>query len=269
MKDRLPIGTPVLCVGIDPHRSVLEAWGVADSGEGLGQFVHTIVPLILDSGCSVVKPQVAFFERHGLAGMRALAVLLGDLRSHGIVTIGDAKRGDIGSTMEGYAEAWLTPGSDFEVDALTVVPYQGVGALEPVLALAAEHSKGVFVLSATSNPEAWETQRAMRADGFAVASSVVRDLASWVAGHPSTVSTHGVVLGATLTSADFGIDMTDYPGMPILAPGFGHQGAALSSAKSLFPETSPVVAVVARSVLLRGDEGFVDAVQSAESELSS
>ncbi len=62
MKDRLPIGTPVLCVGIDPHRSVLEAWGVADSGEGLGQFVHTIVPLILDSGCSVVKPQVAFFE---------------------------------------------------------------------------------------------------------------------------------------------------------------------------------------------------------------
>ena len=91
---------------------------MADSGEGLGQFVHTIVPLILDSGCSVVKPQVAFFERHGLAGMRALAVLLGDLRSHGIVTIGDAKRGDIGSTMEGYAEAWLTPGSDFEVDAL-------------------------------------------------------------------------------------------------------------------------------------------------------
>jgi len=249
MKDRLTIGTPVLCVGIDPHRSVLEAWGVPDSAEGLGHFVHTIVPLILDSGCSVVKPQVAFFERHGVAGMHALALLLGDLRSHGIVTIGDAKRGDIGSTMEGYAQAWLTPGSDFEVDALTVVPYQGVGALEPALALAAEHSKGVFVLSATSNPEAW-------------------DLASWVTRHPSTVSTHGVVVGATLTNTDFGLDMANYPGMPILAPGFGHQGAALSSAKSLFPETSPVVAVVARSVLLRGEEGFVAAVQTAEKELS-
>ena len=79
----------------------------------------------------------------------------------------------------------------------------------------------------------------------------------------------GRVVAETLTSADFGIDMTGYPGMPILAPGFGHQGAALSSAKSLFPETSPVVAVVARSVLLRGEKGFVDAVQSAESELSS
>lgn len=269
MKDRLPVGNRVLCVGIDPHGSVLEAWGMPDSGEGLVEFVNTIVPLVVDSGCAVVKPQVAFFERHGLAGMRALALLLGDLRSRGLVTIGDAKRGDIGSTMEGYAEAWLTPGSDFEVDALTVVPYQGVGALEPVLALAAEHAKGVFVLSATSNPEARDTQRAMRSDGLSVASGVVRDLAAWVDLHPSTVTTHGVVVGSTLTSADFGIDMTKHPGMPILAPGFGHQGVSLSSARSLFPETSPVLAVVARSVLLTGEQGFVDAVRAAEGELRS
>ena len=263
------MGTPVLCVGIDPHGSVLEAWGLPDSAEGLGDFVSAIVPLLGESGCSVVKPQVAFFERHGVAGMRSLALLLQEVRSHGIVAIGDAKRGDIGSTMEGYAEAWLTPGSDFEVDALTVVPYQGVGALEPVLGLAAEHSKGVFVLSATSNPEAWETQRAMRSDGLSVASGVVSDLAAWVARHPTTVSTHGIVVGATLATADFGVDMTNYPGMPILAPGFGHQGAALSSAQSLFPETSPVVAVVARSVLQGGEAGFLEAVRLAESELSS
>ena len=269
MKNRLPEGSPLLCVGIDPHRAVLEAWGCPDSAEGLAQFVSAIVPLIVETGCAVVKPQVAFFERHGLAGMRALAVLLQDLRSHGLVVVGDAKRGDIGSTMEGYAEAWLTPGSDFEVDALTVVPYQGVAALKPVLSLAAENSKGVFVLSATSNPEARDTQRAMRSDGVTVASGVVHDLAEWVAENPGAVSTHGVVLGATLSCADFGIDMAKYPGMPILAPGFGHQGAALSSAKALFPATSPVLAVVARSVLLSGEAGFVDAVSVSESELSS
>jgi orotidine-5'-phosphate decarboxylase len=267
MRERLRAGSPLLCIGIDPHPEVLEAWGASDSAEGLGNFVSDIVPLVVDSGCSVVKPQVAFFERHGLGGMRALAVLLQDLRSRDITVIGDAKRGDIGSTMAGYAEAWLTPGSDFEVDALTVVPYQGVGSLEPALSLAAEPSKGVFVLAATSNPEAWETQRALRSDGSSVAQGVVWDLAQWVAEHPTTTSTHGVVLGATVMSADFGIDMSDYPGMPILAPGFGHQGVALAAANTLFPATSPVVAVVARSVLLTGQAGFLDSVRAAGSEL--
>ena len=267
MRDRLRAGSPALCIGIDPHPEVLEAWGASDTAEGLGSFVSDIVPLVVGSGCSVVKPQVAFFERHGLAGMRALAVLLQDLRSRGITVIGDAKRGDIGSTMAGYAEAWLTPGSDFEVDALTVVAYQGVGSLEPALSLASENLKGVFVLAATSNPESWETQRALRGDGSRVAQGVIRDLAQWVAQHPATTSTHGVVVGATVVRADFGIDMSDYPGMPILAPGFGHQGAALAAASTLFPATSPVMAVVARSVLLTGQVGFLDAVRAAEGEL--
>ena len=191
MRAGLRPGSPALCLGIDPHPEVLDAWGAPDSAEGLGRFVKDIVPLVVDSGCSVVKPQVAFFERHGIAGMRALGLLLQDLRSSDITVIGDAKRGDIGSTMAGYAQAWLTPGSDFEVDALTVVPYQGVGSLEPALSLAAEHSKGVFVLAATSNPEAWETQRALRSDGSSVAQGVVWDLAQWVAEHPTTTSTHG------------------------------------------------------------------------------
>lgn len=269
MSEARPTANPVLCLGIDPSSEVLEVWGVPDSPEGLGMFVSAIVPLVVESGCSVVKPQVAFYERHGVSGMRALAVLLQDLRTHGITVIGDAKRGDIGSTMAGYAEAWLTAGSDFEVDALTVVPYQGVGALETVLSLAAENSKGVFVLAATSNPEGWDTQGALRSDGFSVAQGVVRDLAQWVSQHPGTTPTHGIVLGATLSSADFGIHLEDHPGMPILAPGFGHQGVPLSAASSLFPPTSPVLAVVARSVLLTGPAGFSDAVRVAKSELHS
>jgi orotidine-5'-phosphate decarboxylase len=258
-----------LCVGIDPHPSVLEAWGCADSDAGLASFVSRIVPVLVDSGVRVVKPQVAFFERLGVAGMRQLAVLLGELRALGIVVIGDAKRGDIGSTMSGYADAWLAPGSDFEVDFLTAVPYQGVGALEPALRLAAEHDKGVFVLAATSNPEAGDTQKARRADGMSVAHGVVDDMSKWVLNNPGTQSRFGVVVGATVSLSDFGFDMSDYPGMPILAPGFGYQGAELSQASTLFPDTSPLFAVVARSVLLAGEAGFTDAVRSAEGDLHS
>ena len=258
-----------LCVGIDPHPSVLEAWGCADSDAGLNSFVSAIVPTLVDSGVRVVKPQVAFFERLGVAGMRQLAVLIGELRALGITVIGDAKRGDIGSTMSGYAQAWLAQGSDFEVDFLTVVPYQGVGALEAALSLAAKHDKGVFVLAATSNPEAGDTQKARRADGMSVAHGVVDDLAQWVQENPGTKGRVGVVVGATVSLRDYGFDMGDYPGMPILAPGFGYQGAQLSQARTLFPETSPVIAVVARSVLLAGEVGFADAVRRAEKELHS
>lgn len=269
MMGALSPGAPTLCVGVDPHPSVLEAWGVGDSAEGLSNFAQAIVPLLLESRCRAVKPQVAFFERHGVLGMGALALLLGDLRSQGITLIGDAKRGDIGSTMAGYADAWLSPGADFEVDALTLVPYQGVDALEPALSLAEQHGKGVFVLAATSNPEARETQAALRGDGVTVAGGVVQDLARWVDGHPSSRHTHGVVMGATVSSVDCGVDFSDHPGMPILAPGFGHQGAKLQDAKNLFPSTSPVLAVVARSVLLSGPGGFVDSVVQSERELSA
>lgn len=264
-----PANTRTLCVGIDPHASVLEAWECADTEAGLASFLSAIVPALSASGVSVVKPQVAFFERHGVAGMRQLAVLLGELRAQGITVIGDAKRGDIGSTMAGYAEAWLRPGSDFEVDFLTVVPYQGVGSLTPVLDLAARHSKGVFVLAATSNPEAYETQTAVRADGKSLAHGVVDDLALWVRENPGTQSHIGVVVGATVDLADFGLDLRDYAGMPILVPGFGYQGAKLSQAKSLFPDTSPVYAVVARSILLSGEAGMADSVLTADIELRS
>ena len=269
MSEASSLSLRTLCVGVDPHPGVLEAWGCADSEAGLASFVSAIVPALVESGVGVVKPQVAFFERWGVAGMRQLAVLLGALRSRGITVIGDAKRGDIGSTMAGYAHAWLEPGSDFEVDFLTLVPYQGVGALEPALTLAAKHDKGVFVLAATSNPEADSTQKAVRADGRTLAHGVVEDVRRWVQQASVTPSRIGVVVGATVTLSDFGFDMSDYPGMPILAPGFGFQGVELSKANVLFPATSPVLAVVARSVLLAGEDSFSDAVRAAESELHS
>jgi orotidine-5'-phosphate decarboxylase len=106
-------------------------------------------------------------------------------------SIGDAKRGDIGTTMAAYAQAWLTPGADFEVDAVTVSPYLGVGALRPALELAAEHNKGIFVLAATSNPEASHLQSSRGRSGDTVARQVFAELEVFHSLHPDTRSTHG------------------------------------------------------------------------------
>jgi orotidine-5'-phosphate decarboxylase len=199
---------------------------------------------------SVVKPQVALFERQGLSGMQSLATLLAGLREKNILIVGDAKRGDIGSTMRAYAEAWLTPGKDFEVDALTLNPYLGLGSLEPALELCQEHEKGAFVLCATSNPEAQVMQRARRSKGLTLAAGVAYDLAQWIEARPTAdAALCGLVVGATVNQADTGLDLSRYPNMPILAPGFGAQGALLDQAVQYFPHSTSVVATVSRSVL--------------------
>ena len=142
-----------LCVGIDPHAALLEQWGLEDTVEGLRAFAETCVEAFAGHA-AVVKPQVAFFERFGSAGFAVLEDTLAQLRASGTLVIADAKRGDIGSTMAGYAASWLSPGAPLEADALTVTPYLGVGSLDPAIDLAAQHGKGVFVMAANSNPEA-------------------------------------------------------------------------------------------------------------------
>lgn len=260
---------PALCVGIDPHPAILESWGLEDSPRGLEQWATLVARLVASSDAKIVKPQVALFERAGVRGMSALATLLASLRESGLLVIGDAKRGDIGSTMEGYADAWLRPGSDFEVDALTVVPYQGLGAVEPALERALEHDKGVFVLAATSNPEALVTQSARRADGLTVAGGVVKDLHAWVATQGCAPAGFGVVIGATVDQNALGIAPGDFPEMPILAPGYGAQGAPLGRARADFPASRHVIPVAARSLLAAGPQGFVDAIGGGLAEVSA
>ena len=260
---------PALCVGIDPHPALLESWGFCDTVEGLTCWSALVGDLVASSGATVVKPQVALFERCGLGGMKALASLLGSLREAGLVVIGDAKRGDIGSTMEGYADAWLRPGSDFEVDALTLVPYQGLGALEPALRMAHDHNKGVFVLAATSNPEARVTQSARRDDGHTVAGGVVRDLHGWVSSGDFSPESYGVVVGATVDTGALGVDMAAFPGMPVLAPGYGAQGATLASAGADFAGCRHLLPVAARSLLTAGPDGLLHAIGSALAEVAN
>lgn len=260
---------PVLCVGIDPHPALLTSWGFEDTPKGLGSWSQLVADAMVSTGLQVAKPQVALFERAGVAGMSVLSSLIGSLRHSGLLVIGDAKRGDIGSTMEGYADAWLRPGSDFEVDALTVVPYQGLGALTPALERAQSHDKGVFVLAATSNPEALVTQSARRHDGHTVAGGVVCDLNDWVDTTGAPQQNYGVVVGATLDHQALGLDLGAYPSMPVLVPGYGVQGADLASASEAFAASHHVMPVVARSVLQAGPDGIAAAIDRALAEVAS
>ncbi len=124
-----------LCVGIDPHAALLAAWGLTDDAQGVREFGLRTVEAAAGK-VAVVKPQVSFFERFGSRGIAALEDVLAAARAAGLIVIADAKRGDIGSTMDDYARAWLTPGSPLEADALTVSPFLGVGALDGTFAVA-------------------------------------------------------------------------------------------------------------------------------------
>ena len=134
--------TGPLCAGIDPSPALLEQWGLPDSADGLRTFGLRCVEAFAGA-VPVVKPQVAFFERHGSAGLAALESVLAAARQAGLLVIADAKRGDIGTTMDAYASAWLDPDSPLCADAVTVHPYLGIGALRPAFDLAAAAGRGV------------------------------------------------------------------------------------------------------------------------------
>ena len=204
-----------LCPGIDPHPELLAAWGLTTDADGLRRFCDTCVEVFADF--AVVKPQVAFFEAYGAAGFSALEDTIAALRSAGVLVLADAKRGDIGSTMAAYAEAWCGD-SPLAADAVTASPYLGFGSLHPLLDLAAAHGRGVFVLAATSNPEGASVQGAVT-DGRTVAQSIVDAAAAANSASPEPGSV-GVVVGATLSSPP---DVSALAG-PVLVPGVGAQG---------------------------------------------
>ncbi|MDR9396466.1 orotidine-5'-phosphate decarboxylase [Pontimonas sp.] len=258
-----------LCVGIDPHPELLSHWGLDDSAAGSEQYATRLIDAALESGISLMKPQVALFERHGVAGMRVLAQLMGHMRTRGMAVIADAKRGDIGTSLSGYASAWLAPGSDFEADALTLSPYLGLGALNPALDMAREHGKGVFVLAATSNPEGQTLQTARTTQGLSVAQWVLEGLQEISSAAPGAATGWlGAVVGATSDRGALGVDLERAPDVSVLAPGFGHQGARLSELEDLFGAATPrVIPTVSRSVAGKDPGGVVDRLSQHQEEL--
>ncbi|MEU6244963.1 orotidine-5'-phosphate decarboxylase [Streptomyces sp. NPDC047024] len=239
-----------LCVGIDPHASLLAEWGLNDDVAGLERFSRTVVEAVADR-VAVIKPQMAFFERFGSRGVAVLERVVEETRAAGALVVMDAKRGDIGSTMAGYAEAFLHKDAPLFSDALTVSPYLGYGSLAPAVALARETGTGLFVLALTSNPEGPEVQHAVRADGRTVAATVLAHLAADNAGE-APLGSFGAVVGATVGDlSSYDLDING----PLLAPGVGAQGATPADLPRVFGSAvRNVVPNVSRGVLRHGPE---------------
>ena len=243
-----------LCVGIDPHPNLLEAWGLADSAAGLRDFALRTVEAV-GGHVAAVKPQSAFFERHGSAGIAVLEETLAALRDVGTLSVLDVKRGDIGSTMAGYAQAYLSDDAPLAADSITVSPYLGYGSLTPVLNLAETNGRGVFVLALTSNPEGAAVQHAVNGDR-AVAAGIVEGVtaSNAQASGEGRLGCIGLVIGATVGGAvsHLGIDLQHANG-PLLAPGIGAQGAGPTELETVFGAARrQVLASTSRGVLRAG-----------------
>ena len=258
-----------LCVGIDPHAALLDQWGLSQDADGLRSFGLTVVDATAGRA-GVVKPQVAFFERFGSRGFAALEDVMSAARDAGLIVLADAKRGDIGSTMAGYASAWLEPGSPLESDAVTISPYLGPESLRETLTAAVRADKGAFVLAATSNPEAAALQTARTVDVEAtdeqtVAARVTRDV-TWVnhsAAFAGGLGPVGLVIGATVDRAVVGLDDALLTDTPILAPGFGAQGATEDDLIPRFGAVAGnVLASESRSVLGAGPAAIAETIRT-------
>jgi orotidine-5'-phosphate decarboxylase len=258
-----------LCVGIDPHPYLLEQWNLPDSGVGLREFGAMVVEAAREQ-VGIVKPQVAFFERHGSAGYDALERTISLARGAGLLVIADAKRGDVGTSVEAYAQSWLRDGSPLEADAMTISAYQGVGSLEAPMILAREFGKGLFVLAATSNPESFATQTALVQRGELAHRSVAASIVAEVnMSNVGPLGSYGVVIGATVDLADFGMAPSDLSATPILSPGFGFQGAGFGGIPALFGEAAGnVIVSSSRAILEAGPSGVRSAVALQSRQLA-
>ncbi|MDO4887943.1 MAG: orotidine-5'-phosphate decarboxylase [Actinomycetaceae bacterium] len=245
MSERGPV-----CAGIDPHPALLAAWGLDDSAGAVRDFSMRTVDALYEHAAAF-KPQSAFYERHGAAGVAALEETLAACRQAGVPAIADVKRGDIGSTMDGYADAYLS--GPLRCDAMTVSPYLGPASLEPTARRAADGGQGLFVLALTSNPEGRQVQHAGGPDS--VARRVVAAVAQWNRDMtPDGVGSFGLVVGATVgdAAARLGIDLAAFPGI-FLAPGVGAQGAGGAELARVFGSGLPrVLASASRSILSGG-----------------
>jgi orotidine-5'-phosphate decarboxylase len=239
-----------LCAGIDPHASLLEQWGLPVDATGLERFAMTCAEAFAGE-VAVVKPQSAFFEAHGSAGVAVLEKLIAVFRDSGTLVLADVKRGDIGSTMAAYAQAYLGEGSPLAADAVTVSPYLGFGSLDPALTMAEQTGRGLFVLALTSNKEGPQVQRARSADGVSVAQTMVDEAAARNEG-VTPLGSVGLVIGATVGRTE--LDLSRLNG-PILAPGFGAQGAGVDDLPKVFGDHLPhVLPASSRDILRHGPD---------------
>ncbi|GAA2184297.1 orotidine-5'-phosphate decarboxylase [Brooklawnia cerclae] len=245
----LVAGRGRICVGVDPHENLVRAWGYDFDADGVERVARTLVD-VLGPEVPVFKPQAAFFECHGPAGMAALGRVLGDIAQAGALSLLDVKRGDIGSTMSAYARAYLSDDAVLAADAITVSPYLGFGSLAPAIELAHQTGRGIYVLCRTSNPEGAGLQSAREESGRSVAQAVVD--AARETNEASGQDAVGLVIGATLETLD--LDLDGFAGS-ILAPGIGSQGGSVAQLGRLFGRAAEhVLPSASRQVMKAGPD---------------
>jgi orotidine-5'-phosphate decarboxylase len=245
-----------LCVGIDPHPPLLSAWGLPAGPSGVERFARGLIEAV-GSEVAVFKPQSAFFESCGSAGIAVLERVLADLRDVGALSLLDVKRGDIGSTMDAYAAAYLSDGAPLAADAITVSPYLGFGSLDGTIDLATSTGRGVYVLALTSNPEGPQIQHAVTADGRMVGQLILDEVARRNSG--DELGSVGVVVGATIGRT--GADFSRLNGS-ILVPGMGAQGGTAENLAEVFGSARRLVLPsTSREILSAGPDP--DALRAA------
>ncbi|MFE7225049.1 orotidine-5'-phosphate decarboxylase [Nocardioides sp. NPDC057577] len=243
-----------LCAGIDPHASLLLDWGLDDDLAGLERFALTAVEGLAPY-VPVIKPQSAFYERFGSRGVAVLERVIAESKAAGALVLLDIKRGDIGSTSQAYADAYLDPTSPLGADAVTVSPYLGFGSLTPFVETATKFDAGLFVLALTSNKEGPEVQHATVEDGRSVG-RVMLDHLRRLNEAETPLGSFGAVVGATVDGADGAGVAYDFGfNGPILAPGFGEQGGTPADLARIFGAANAnVVASTSRGLLRKGPD---------------
>jgi len=238
--------------GLDPAGSLLDAWGLGDTPDGLDRFADIVLEAAVGT-VGLVKPQAAFYERHGWRGFRTLQRLIAEARHLGLLVIVDAKRGDVGSTNDAYAEAFLGADAPLSADALTVHPYLGIGAMGAFVARAQEAGGCLLVVTRSSNPEGRAIQAATDRAGRRVEEallSAIGELNARLA--PGGIGPVGAVVGPT--DVDGTLDLVAPQGL-FLAPGVGAQGAAPADVARVFAACpGRVMPSASRSLLVDGPD---------------
>jgi orotidine-5'-phosphate decarboxylase len=234
-----------LVFGLDPSADLLEAWGLGDSADGLDRFADIVLEAAAGT-VGLVKPQSAFYERHGWRGIRTLERLIASARGAGLLVILDIKRGDVGSTNVAYAEAYLGKGAPLAADAITAHPYLGLGAMTSFVTRAAESGSCLLVVTRSSNPEGRPVQAAVEQ----VLLQEIGELNARLA--PEALGPVGAVISPVRLQPE--LDLASAQCL-FLAPGVGAQGATPADVAAVFAACPDrVMPSASRSLLSAGPD---------------
>jgi len=243
-----------LVFGLDPSADLLDAWGLGDSADGLDRFADIVLEAAVGP-VGLVKPQSAFYERHGWRGVRTLQRLVASAREAGLLVILDIKRGDVGSTNDAYAEAYLGKGAPLAADAITVHPYLGVAAMGAFVSRAAESGSCLLVVTRSSNPEGRPVQAAVVpvASGRSVEQELLLQIGELNARlAPGGIGPLGAVIGPARMTPELDLAAAN---CLFLAPGVGAQGAAPADVATVFAACPDrVMPSASRSLLSSGPQ---------------